>query len=144
MTPNVTPVAPPVLVYDGECGFCSRWVQFVLRRDPLGSLRFAPRDGMAGRAVRERHPELIDVESMLWVETVEGRERVRTKSAGALAVLVYLGGMWGALGRVGLAVPRIVRDPVYAVIARVRRRIFDRVDPSCMVVPPAERARFLG
>lgn len=132
-----------MLVYDGECGFCSRAVQFVLRRDPRGALRFAPRDGETGRAVRARHPALATVESMLWVETIDGREHVRARSDAALAALVYLGGVWGALGRIGLAVPRFVRDPVYAVIARVRRRIFGRVDPSCMLVPAGERSRFL-
>lgn len=134
----------PLLVYDGECGFCSRAVQFVLRRDPGGALRFAPREGEAGRQVRVRHPDLATVESLLWVETVDGRERVRTKSAAALSALVYLGGGWGVLGRLGLAVPRVLRDPVYGVVARVRRRIFGRVDPSCMVVPAGERARFLS
>lgn len=132
-----------MLVYDGECGFCSRSVRFLVERDAGGTLIFASRQGEAGRAVRERHPALRDVESMLWVERTAGGEQVHTRSDAALHALAYLGGGWGALGRAGLLVPRLLRDPVYAVVARVRQRIFGRVDASCLVVPAAERGRFL-
>jgi predicted DCC family thiol-disulfide oxidoreductase YuxK len=132
-----------MLVYDGECGFCSRAVRFVVTRDPGGALLFASRDGVAGRGVRDRHPEFRAVEALLLVDRSGGSERVFAGSDAALRTMVYLGGFWGALGRAGLLVPRLVRDPVYAAIARVRRRIFGRVDPSCLVVPTRERARFL-
>ena len=53
----------PILVYDGDCGFCARSVQFVLQHDRRGIVRFAARDGDAGRALRERHA-LQAVESL--------------------------------------------------------------------------------
>ncbi len=133
-----------MLVYDGECGFCARAVQFLLRRDPGGELLFAARDGEAGRAVRTSHPKLAQVESLLWVDRSGDEERVLTLSSAALTAVVYLGGMWKVLGRAGLLTPRFLRDAVYGVIARVRRRIAGRVDPSCMLVPAAEQHRFLG
>lgn len=132
-----------MLVYDGECGFCSRAVQFLLRRDPGGELLFAARDGEAGRAVRVRHPELARVESLLWVDRSGREERVLTLSSAALSAMVYLGGTWAVLGRAGLLVPRFLRDAVYGVIARVRQRIAGRVDPGCMLVPLSEQHRFL-
>lgn len=132
-----------MLVYDGECGFCSRSVRFIIERDAGGTLLFASRQGEAGRAVRERHPALRDVDSLLWVERAGTAERVLAKSDAALFAAVYLGGVWGLLGRAGLLVPRLLRDPVYAVVARVRRRIFGTVDPNCLLVPAAERIRFL-
>jgi hypothetical protein len=32
---------PPIVFYDGVCGFCKRAVQFILRRDPNAIFRFA-------------------------------------------------------------------------------------------------------
>ncbi|MGD2018124.1 MAG: DCC1-like thiol-disulfide oxidoreductase family protein, partial [Planctomycetota bacterium] len=40
----------PLLLYDGECGLCSRTVRFVLRRDRLKRLRFAALRSAAGEA----------------------------------------------------------------------------------------------
>lgn len=132
-----------MLVYDGECGFCSRAVQFIVRRDPGGSLLFASREGVEGRGVRVRHPEFRDVEALLWVDRAGGSERVLARSDATLRAMLYLGGIYGLLGRAGRLVPRFLRDAAYGVVARVRRRIFGAADPSCLVVPPSERARFL-
>ena len=131
-----------MLVYDAECGFCSRAVRFVLRRDPGGSLRFASRTGAAGRAVRERHPTFRDVESLLWVEWVDGLERVLARSDATLRIATYLGGWYGVLGRVGLRVPLPIRDAAYAIVASVRRRLGGRAGAACLVPTEWERARF--
>lgn len=132
----------PILVYDGDCGFCTRSVQFVLTHDKRGDVRFAARDGVAGRAVRERHAHLQTVESLLWVEVVDGREVVHVYSDAVLATATYLGGIYAVLGGLGRLVPRILRDPVYNAIARVRKRIM-RGAPSCHLPAPHELARML-
>jgi predicted DCC family thiol-disulfide oxidoreductase YuxK len=132
-----------MLVYDGECGFCSRAVRFVVTRDPGGRMLFAPRDGAAGRRVREVHSELREVEALLLVERSADGERVHVGSDAVLRTMMYLGGAWGMVGRAGSLVPRALRDPVYAVVARVRKRVYGRVDPSCLVVPEGDRGRFL-
>ena len=133
----------PLLVYDGECAFCSRSVQFILRNDRRRrSLRFAARDGVAGRAVRIRHPGLADVESMLWVESRDGREETYIRADAVLAVADYLGGGWQLLGRMGRLVPRFLRDAAYGVIARVRKRLAGRAT-ACIVFAPDEQARAL-
>src|SRR5271169_5172422 len=57
--------SPPLLVYDGSCGFCSRSVQFILRHERSHDLLFVTRDSPLGQQLR-RHFHLEAVESMLW------------------------------------------------------------------------------
>lgn len=132
----------PILVYDGDCGFCTRSVQFVLQHDRRGTARFAARDGLAGRAVRERHPQLQDVESLLWVERRDGVERVFIYSDAVLETARYLGGVYAVLAALGRVVPRFMRDPVYQAIAKVRKRILSGA-PACHLPAPEELARML-
>lgn len=140
MTQLATPDAP-ILVYDGDCAFCSRAVQFVLKHDHRrGTLRFAARTGAAGRAVRVRHAELAHVDSLVWVEHVDGAERTRIHADAVLAVAEYLGGPWRGLGRAARIIPRPLRDLGYRTIAAVRKRVV-RGAPVCLVLPPDARAR---
>lgn len=133
----------PVLLYDGLCGFCDATVQFVLSRDPRGSLRFAPLQGAFAARVLSRHPELRTVDSLILVEygTHDGIERVRVRSDGALAVARYLGGPWRLAGVLRI-VPRPFRDAVYDGFARIRYRLFGRRD-ACALPSPGVRSRFL-
>lgn len=133
----------PILVYDGDCGFCARSVQFVVRHDyRRRTVRFAARDGVAGRAVRARHPELQAVDSLLWVEHDGQEERVRIRADAVLAVAAYLGGPWQALGAIGALVPRVVRDWLYGIVARLRKSLSGKA-PACVILPPEAVARAL-
>lgn len=138
----VTAADGPILVYDGDCGFCARSVQFVLQNDRRGVVRFAAREGAAGIAVRERHPHLKTVESLLWVEMRDGREVVSVYSDAVLKTARYLGGIYGVLATLGAIVPRFLRDPVYNLIARMRKRIMGGA-AACHLPAPSELARML-
>jgi predicted DCC family thiol-disulfide oxidoreductase YuxK len=45
----------PILLYDGVCGLCHRFVQFVLRHDPTGVFRFAPLQSPPAARILARH-----------------------------------------------------------------------------------------
>ena len=132
----------PVLVYDGECGFCERSVRRVLARDPHGALRFAARDSAYGQALLMRHPQLVDVDSLLWVEPAfGGREEIFTRFDAVLRTARYIGGASRMLELTRI-VPTPIRDAAYRLVARHRHRLGHH-HPQCLVPTATERARFL-
>ncbi|MBL0939567.1 MAG: DUF393 domain-containing protein [Gemmatimonadaceae bacterium] len=133
----------PVLLYDGDCGFCAGSVQFVLSHEPANrteALRFAPLQGAFGAEMRERFHELAAVDSVVWYEPDASGGRVLIYSDAGLAVLRHLGGMWRVVGAAVRIVPRVLRDSVYRFIARHR---LDIAAPACLLPAPEQRARFL-
>lgn len=132
----------PVLVYDGACAVCSGSIRLILRHDPRGPLRFASRSGEFAARLGERHAELRDAKTLIWLDRgPDGAERLRVRSEALMAVAAYLGGWW-RLGLAARILPRPVRDAAYAWFARNRQR-FAGTSGECFV-PDAEcRARFL-
>lgn len=127
-----------LILFDGVCVFCSRWVRFVIDRDPHRRFRFAAIQSNAGRALAHRYAIDQDAPQTNAV-ILDGR--IWFKSDAALAVLEALPSTRG-LG-VFRAVPRAVRNPVYDLVAHNRYRIFGRTD-VCMVPPPDDRDRFIA
>ena len=137
------PIASPILLYDGTCGFCAESVQFVLARDRKGTLRFAALDSGTGRAIVARHPDVRGFDSVLFVEPADGAtpERVFAHSSAALRVATYLGGAWRLL-QLARFVPSPIRYAIYRLIARHRHRLSAN-GPQCVIPSARDRARFL-
>ena len=135
----------PILLYDGDCGFCARSVQFVLHRDKSNAtLRFASLQGSIGVAVRSSYPKFSSIDSLVWYEPAlpDGHAVVLVRSAAVLRVLRYLGGVWWVLAVVGGIVPRPMRDLAYDFVAR-RRRNLVRAGEYCINPTAEQRTRFL-
>lgn len=126
-----------IVFFDGVCGFCNAWVDFLLARDARCRLRFAPLQGETAR----RMLSPADVEQLhtlvLWKAG-----RVFRKSSAVARVLMLLGGVWAVCGGLLWIIPPPLRDWGYDVVARYRYRIFGKRD-ACRMPAPEERARFL-
>lgn len=129
----------PVIVFDGVCVLCSRWVDFILRHDRAGRFRLAAMQGQHGRALLIAHglsPD--DPVSFLLVEQGQGYG-----DTDAIAhVLGQLGGPWRAASAMLRAIPRRLRDPAYRWIARHRYRLFGR-RAQCRLPEPEQAWRFI-
>jgi predicted DCC family thiol-disulfide oxidoreductase YuxK len=141
-----SPAARSVILYDGLCGLCDRYVQFVLRHDHRHSFRFAPLQGAyAKRALARQGIDLGDGDpsTIALLEKADAPgERVRVRSDAVLTVITGLGGLWRLAG-IFRAVPRPVRDVVYDWVARVRYRVFGKRD-ACAIPSVGEVSnRFL-
>jgi len=133
-------MAPDRIFYDGHCGLCHLAVRFLLLRDHRGdAFRFAPLQGVTFEQTVPPDARR-DLPDSLVLQTPDGR--LVSKSTAVFTALCRLGGGWGVLGAVGLAIPRALRDLGYDAIAGVRRRLFGRPADRCPVVPAELRERF--
>jgi len=129
---------PPMLVYDGSCGFCSRSVQFILRHERRHDLLFVPRDSELGKQLRHSHG-MEGVESMLWIDS----GRVFTESDAVIKAADYLGGWWSLFAGAGAICPSALLRRLYRIIARNRRQLSSSA-ASCVVPSAEQRSRFLA
>jgi predicted DCC family thiol-disulfide oxidoreductase YuxK len=126
-----------VIFFDGVCGLCNRFVDFVIRRDSQSMFHFAP---LQGETARKRLTE-ADVRDLKTVALVDASGTYR-KSAAVLRVLAGLGGFWRILSALLWAIPRPIRDLGYSWIAANRYAIFGKKE-ACRLPTTAERERFL-
>ena len=139
MTPRATSRWPDddVILYDGVCVFCSRWVRFVARRDAAWRFRFTAIQSPYGTRLAQAFG--IDPQDPDTNAVIHGGEAF-FKSDAALTVLGALPG-WGWV-RALRAVPKPLRDAVYNLVARNRYRIFGKYE-ACFVPDAEMRARVM-
>jgi predicted DCC family thiol-disulfide oxidoreductase YuxK len=105
-----------VIIYDGECSFCSAVVKFIRRRDSRRIFTFTPllsEDGKrilrsAGLPVSENGTVVYKRDDLYYL-----------RSSAVLHILRDLGGVW-SIFFVLIVVPPFIRDAVYRFIARHR------------------------
>lgn len=125
---------PTLLVFfDGECGLCNGFVDFLVSRDRHGVLRFASLQGQTAAS----YTNLPRVDSVI----VDTGTTLLMRSDAAIAAVAALGGLW-SLVRGFSVIPRPVRDAAYDFVARRRHRIFGKRE-TCRLPTPDERGWFL-
>ncbi len=134
----------PILLYDGVCGLCNRFVQFVLKRDRNDRFRFAALQSDFAGAILARHGvSAADLDTVYLVRDFQqAGESVANRSDAAVAVLSALGGFWSFVSRLLGILPRPLRDWGYNIVAGNRYRIFGKYD-ICPLPDPRERHKFL-
>ncbi|MFZ2280101.1 MAG: thiol-disulfide oxidoreductase DCC family protein [Prosthecobacter sp.] len=127
-----------LLLFDGICHLCDASVQFILKRDPQGKIKFAPIQSPLGSQLYAQHGlDPAAPNAMLFI-TPRGAFKA---SDAALEIARTLGGQW-KLALLFKILPRALRDASYYFIARNRYRWFGK-DDSCMMPTPELKARML-
>jgi predicted DCC family thiol-disulfide oxidoreductase YuxK len=128
-----------ILFYDGDCGFCSGAVQFVLKHRSK-PVYFIPLQSPKAKAIIEegRVPggEKISMNTMYFLH----KGTIYRESAGALRVCLYLKGLYPILFYLGMIIPGFIRNAIYRWVAKRR---FDFVAPSCVLPSASDRELFI-
>jgi len=108
----------PVLLYDGDCGFCTRSVQFIERRVPTSAeivaYQFADLPAL-GVSEEQASYEVV------WIA---GDARTYGGAQAVAMLLIDAGGAWKALGAIGRVPPfRWVAHGLYRLVANNRYRL---------------------
>ena len=127
----------PVIFFDGVCGLCNTWVDFVLARDTERRFRFGPLQGETARDWLHLPPDAA-FDSIMLVDAAG----THSKSTAVARIFIGLGGVWALCGWMLRVVPRPLRDWGYDFVARRRYRWFGKKE-SCRLPSPTERERFV-
>jgi predicted DCC family thiol-disulfide oxidoreductase YuxK len=125
-----------VIFFDGICGLCNHFVDFMLKVDRKGLYRFSP---LQSDFARSQLPPAMTENLKTLVLLDEGR--IFTKSEAVIRILTYIGGPWKMV-YVGRLLPKFILDKAYDLISENRYRLFGRKD-TCRIPTEEERNRFV-
>ncbi len=133
------PDTKSIIVFDGDCVFCSGWIRFALWADRHHRYAFVAGQSELGRALY-RHYGLDDRDFETNILISGGVARF--KSAATIGMVAGFGFPW-SVARVLSLIPRRIADVAYEVIARNRYRLGGR-KKSCFIPAPEDRHRFIA
>jgi predicted DCC family thiol-disulfide oxidoreductase YuxK len=126
-----------IVLFDGECNFCNRSVQFIYERDKKGAFRFAALQSEKGMELLKQHGlSDLGISSVVFIKD----NKAFIRSSAGLRICKHLKGFWPMM-IIFLAVPKFVRDWVYDGIAKRRNRL---LKDKCAVPTGEFKSRFLS
>ncbi len=127
-----------VILFDGDCAFCSASVRFIIRRDHAARFRFASLQSpiAADLLARANAPSPLP-DSLILLDALG----LHTRSAAALRIARRLRFPWPLLFILTI-VPLPWRNAAYDAFAKRRRRILAR-HPRCDLMTPDVKRRIL-
>ncbi len=127
----------PVLLFDGVCNLCVGSVQFFLKHDRKGVLKFASLQSKFGQKLKKEFIIPKTVDSLI---LIHGKQAYYYSSA-ALRGAGFMGGTWPML-KIFLILPPFIRNGIYKWIAKNRYRWFGTKE-SCWLPTPELKSRFI-
>ena len=124
--------------YDGDCGFCNHWVQWILINDKQDQFLFSALQSDFGQHfLKERGLERKQLNTLyLW----KPNEFYLIKSEAVAKIAKILGGKFALLSYLNI-LPRFFSDKIYDKIAENRAKL---AGEKCFLPNEKERAKFIG
>mmetsp|Transcript_11197 Transcript_11197/g.19473 ORF Transcript_11197/g.19473 Transcript_11197/m.19473 type:complete len:359 (-) Transcript_11197:151-1227(-) len=133
----------PIVLFDGKCNLCNAGVQLILdtdraSSDPRGNLRVAALQSRVGKILLARLPP-EQRETVISLTTddktyksivVAGKDKTWLNSAACLRIGKELKGPLRYLAAIASLFPAFIRDPVYKLLSRYRKKFFGET-PEC-------------
>ena len=105
----------PIVLFDGICNYCNKWVNFIIRHDKKKKFRFAALQSDAGKKILKQYDISEKEESVVLIYN----EQVHIKSRACFHICFHLGFPYSLLF-VFVIIPSYISDFYYDIIARNR------------------------
>lgn len=126
-----------IVLFDGDCSFCNRSVQFIIKRDPNKTFQFASLQSDIGRQLQDSYSIPKTIDSMILIEN----NKYYVKSTAALRICKNLKGFW-KMFYMFIIVPVPLRHMVYDLIAKYRHMLNRQT--VCTIPSKEDLERFLS
>ncbi|MDP1800367.1 MAG: DCC1-like thiol-disulfide oxidoreductase family protein [Bacteroidota bacterium] len=127
----------PILLFDGECGFCNKSLLYFLKYEKNKTMHFAPLKSKVGKELKA----YFEIEEKTDTVILIRDHSAFIKSCAALRLFPYMKGLW-PLMVIFVVIPPFIRNWVYDLIAKKRMKIIGRVQ-NCEMLPKEDTERFL-
>ena len=126
-----------IVFFDGDCGVCNFWVQWIIERDTKDQFMFASLQSEFGQQfLSGRGLETKEFNTMyLW----KPKQYYLIKSRAVLKIANLLGGIY-KLSAIGKIIPRFLSDKVYDAISRNRMKLANQ---KCYLPDKHQKKKFI-
>lgn len=126
-----------IVFYDGECGFCNYWVQWILERDKKDKFLFSSLQSEFGQKFlndRNLPNEFFDT-LYLW----KPESFYLSKYQAILRIASELGGVY-SLANIGKILPDFIGNQFYNLVSRNRKKLAEN---QCFLPSAEQRKKFI-
>lgn len=126
-----------IVFYDGECGFCNHWVQWILERDKKDKFLFSSLQSEFGQKfLNERNlPNKVFDTLYLW----KPESFYLSKYQAILRIASELGGVY-SLANIGKILPDFIGNQFYNLVSRNRKKLAEN---QCFLPSAEQRKKFI-
>lgn len=125
------------VLYDGDCGFCNFWIQWILKHDAKDQFRFAALQSNFGQQFLWQRG--LDRSSFNTLYLWKPESYYLVKSQAVTKIAKILGGKFSLLATLNFF-PTFLGDKVYAKIAENRMKLATQ---KCLLPTEEERRKFI-
>jgi predicted DCC family thiol-disulfide oxidoreductase YuxK len=126
-----------IVFFDGICGICNKFIDFLFKEDREKVLLFAPLQG-------ETADKNLNKEFAQKADTIvfKNNKGIYFKSDAVLEIFRSMGGIW-KLAVAGYIIPAFLRDGLYDIMSGKRYQWFGKKE-TCRIPSAEEKERFLN
>lgn len=125
-----------IVLYDGDCGFCNFWVQWILTNDMHDRFRFASLQSEFGQNFLKNND--LPAENFDTLYFISDGNYYK-KMYAVIKIGTVLGGIYHGLFALR-ALPKVMLDAMYNKVAENRKKL---AGESCLLPTPEQRKKFL-